>query len=168
MTSQSGRTWKFGDNVDTDVILPARYLMLRDQRELASHLMEDSDHTEFAQQVRPGDVIVAGRLFGMGSSREHAPIAIKAAGVAAVIAPSFARIFLRNAINIGLPVIENDTLQAVLEEGDTVEIDLAAGRIVHPRSGTVHHAAPYAPFMLAIVEAGGLVNATRARLGIAD
>lgn len=158
------RCWKFGDHVDTDVMVPNRYLTTNDARELAKHLMEDSDHVDFAQRVRPGDVIVAGKLFGLGSSREHAPLAIKTAGVAAVIASSFARIFLRNAINIGLPVLENATLWPELEEGEEVDIDITRGQIVHLPTGRLHRAAEYPEFLLGVMEAGGLVNYTRQRM----
>ena len=155
------RCWKFGDHVDTDVIAPNRYLTTNDPQELVKHLMADSDHEDFYKQVRPGDVIVAGKLFGLGSSREHAPLMIKTAGIAAVIATSFARIFLRNAINIGLPVLENATLWPELAEGDEVEVDLTRGEILHARTGTLHRAAAYPDFLLAIIAAGGLVNYTK-------
>ncbi|MHB8618511.1 MAG: 3-isopropylmalate dehydratase small subunit [Chloroflexota bacterium] len=160
----SGRSWKFGDNVDTDVILPARYMMLTDAAELASHVMEDSDHPGFASQVKPGDLLVAGRLFGLGSSREHAPISLKGSGVSAVIASSFARIFLRNAINIGLPVLENDTLLPELNDGDDLQVDLASGEILHIRTGRVHRAGRYPDFMLGVIAAGGLVNYTKQKM----
>ena len=158
------RSWKFGDHVDTDVIAPNRFLTTNDPQELVKHLMADSDHEDFANRVRPGDIIVAGRLFGMGSSREHAPLMIKTAGVQAVIAASFARIFLRNAINIGLPVLENATLWPDLVEGDEVQVDVAKGEILHLRTGRLHHAAAYPDFLLGIVAAGGLVNYTRQRM----
>ena len=163
-THFSGRVWTFGDHVDTDVILPARYLMLTDPRELAEHLMEDSDHPDFARQVRPGDLIVAGRLFGLGSSREHAPAALKQAGVAAIIAPSFARIFLRNAINIGLPVIEHDTLPGLVTEGEELAIDLRAGTVRRLHDGAVYSIRRYPEFLLGLIEAGGLIAATRQQM----
>jgi 3-isopropylmalate dehydratase small subunit len=158
------RCWKFGDHVDTDVIAPNRYLTTNDPLELAKHLMADSDHEDFANRVRPGDIIVAGKLFGLGSSREHAPLMIKTAGIAAVIAASFARIFLRNAINIGLPVLENTTLCAELIEGDEVEVDLARGEIFHLRTRTLHRAGEYPEFLLGIIAAGGLVNYTKQQM----
>jgi 3-isopropylmalate/(R)-2-methylmalate dehydratase small subunit len=161
------RCWKFGDHVDTDVIAPNRYLTTDDPQELVKHLMADSDHEDFYARVRPGDVIVAGKLFGLGSSREHAPLMIKTAGVAAVIATSFARIFLRNAINIGLPVLENATLWPVLAEGDEVEIDVARGEILHAPTRTLHRAAAYPDFLLAIIAAGGLVNFTMQQMAAA-
>ncbi len=156
-----GRAWKFGDDVNTDLIIPARYLNTSDAAELARHVMEDAD-ADFPNKVRKGDVIAAGRNFGCGSSREHAPIAIKAAGISCVVAHSFARIFFRNAINIGLPIVENPPLAAALVTGDSVEIDLAAGTA---RVGQREfHITPYPPELQAIIDAGGLVNRTRQRL----
>lgn len=159
----AGRAHKFGAHVDTDVIIPARYLMETRPEQLARHVMEDLDPT-FASRVQKGDLIVAGPLFGMGSSREHAPLAIKAAGVAAVIAPTFARIFLRNAINVGLPVIECATLWEAMEDGDELDVDLNEGTIRHLRTGQVHRANPYPEFILGIIRAGGLVPYTKARM----
>ncbi len=159
----TGRAWKYGSNVDTDVIIPARYLAEYRAEELAKHCMEDLDPT-FATEVKPGELIVAGRSFGIGSSREHAPMAIKASGIAAVIAPSFARIFYRNAINVGLPVVECEGIDEDVEKGDELEVDLSAGTVLNRRSGKLFRASQYPDFMLGIVEAGGLVNYTRRKL----
>lgn len=158
-----GRVWKYGPNVDTDVIIPARYLTEFRPAELAKHCMEDLD-TSFAKEVRPGDIIVAGRSFGIGSSREHAPVAIKASGIAAVVAPSFARIFHRNSINVGLPVVECDGIDEDVEKGDEVEVDLSEGTVLNRRTGRLFRASRYPDFMLGIIEAGGLVPYTRERL----
>ncbi|MBX6753232.1 MAG: 3-isopropylmalate dehydratase small subunit [Thermorudis peleae] len=158
-----GRVWKFGDNIDTDVIIPARYLVTIDPTELAAHVMEDID-PEFASKVQPGDIIVAGRNFGCGSSREHAPIAIKAAGVQAVVAESFARIFFRNAINIGLPVIEAPEAVAETETGDVIEIDTEAGTVTNTRTGKTYKATQYDEFIQQIIHAGGLMAAVAERL----
>jgi 3-isopropylmalate/(R)-2-methylmalate dehydratase small subunit len=159
-----GRTWKYGDNVDTDVIIPARYLNVSDTAELARHCMEDLD-PRFVEEVQPGDVIVAGENFGCGSSREHAPLAIKGAGVSCVVARSFARIFYRNAINVGLPILESPAAVDGIEAGQQIEIDLQAGQIRNVATGATYQAEPYPPFMMAIIEAGGLVPYTRARIG---
>jgi 3-isopropylmalate/(R)-2-methylmalate dehydratase small subunit len=159
-----GRTWKYGDNVDTDVIIPARYLNVSDTAELARHCMEDLD-PRFVEEVQPGDVIVAGENFGCGSSREHAPLAIKGAGVSCVVARSFARIFYRNAINVGLPILESPAAVDGIEAGQQIEIDLQAGQIRNVATGDTYQAEPYPPFMMAIIEAGGLVPYTRARIG---
>jgi 3-isopropylmalate/(R)-2-methylmalate dehydratase small subunit len=155
-----GRVWKYGDNVDTDVIIPARYLNVSEPEALARHCMEDLD-PEFAGAVQPGDVIVAGENFGCGSSREHAPLAIKGAGVSCVIARSFARIFYRNAINVGLPILESPAAVADAQPGHRLEIDLEMGRIVNRTSGQGYQAEPYPPFMMEIIHAGGLVPYTR-------
>lgn len=155
-----GRIWKFGNDVDTDLIIPARYLNTTDPQELASHCMEDAD-ASFAGRVRPGDIIVAGRNFGCGSSREHAPVAIKSAGVSCVVAGSFARIFYRNAVNIGLPILEAGEAVKAMENGDELEIDLATGRIRNLTRPGVWQAAPFPPFMQQIIEAGGLINYVR-------
>jgi 3-isopropylmalate/(R)-2-methylmalate dehydratase small subunit len=156
-----GKVWKFGDDVNTDLIIPARYLNTSDAAELARHVMEDAD-ADFPNKVKKGDVIAAGKNFGCGSSREHAPIAIKAAGIACVIAESFARIFFRNAINIGLPIVESKALASALKTGDTVEIDLAAGEA---RVGAERfEVTQYPPELQAIIDAGGLVNRTKQRL----
>lgn len=158
-----GRVWKFGANIDTDLIIPARYLNTTDPAELAAHCMEDAD-PNFARRVSPGDIVVAGKNFGCGSSREHAPIALKGAGVGCVIAASFARIFYRNAINIGLPILESSEAAAALEEGDLVAVDLASGMIKNLSRGGVYQAAPFPPFMQEIMRAGGLINYVRERM----
>lgn len=158
-----GRVYKFGDDIDTDQIIPARYLNTSDPKELAAHCMEDADPT-FAGRVEPGAVIVAGKNFGCGSSREHAPIAIKAAGVSCIIAPTFARIFYRNAVNIGLPILECPEAAGALKEGDQVEVDMVKGVIKNLSSGEEYHAAPFPPFMQGIIEQGGLINYVRERM----
>lgn len=158
-----GKVWKYGANVDTDVIIPARYLNVSDAAELAKHCMEDIDPS-FAKEVRQGDIIVATTNFGCGSSREHAPLAIKATGVSCVVAKSFARIFYRNAINIGLPILECEDAVDATEAGDILEIDLASGRIANVTKGKVFQAKPYPEFMLKLMAAGGLVEYTRASL----
>jgi 3-isopropylmalate/(R)-2-methylmalate dehydratase small subunit len=160
-----GKVWKYGDNIDTDVIIPARYLVTTDPKTLAAHCMEDIDQA-FASQVEPGDIIVGGRNFGCGSSREHAPIAIKGAGVSCIIAESFARIFFRNAINIGLPILESAEAAADAQRGDRLSVDLVAGTITNHRTGKTYQASPYPPFVLGIINAGGLVPYTRRELGI--
>jgi len=158
-----GRVWKYGDNVDTDVIIPARYLNTSDPGELAKHAMEDLDPS-FAASVMPGDLIVAGRNFGCGSSRQHAPMALKAAGVSAVLAVSFARIFFRNAVNIGLPVVEVESIQEEVEQGDVLELDLLSGTVANERTGKVLRFVPLPPFLLEIVELGGLAEYVRRRV----
>jgi len=163
----SGKVWKYGDNVDTDVIIPARYLNVSDPKELARHCLEDLDRS-FASGVHPGDIIVAGANFGCGSSREHAPLAIKAAGVSCIVAESFARIFYRNAINIGLPILECPAAAAATAAGQVLEIELSTGRIRNLDTGETFQATAYPPFMLELIEAGGLVEYTRRKLGIAD
>ncbi len=163
MLPTEGKAWVFGDNIDTDVIIPARYLLTSDPAELAKHCMEDLD-PGFAGSVRPGDVLVAGNNFGCGSSREHAPLAIKGAGVAAVIASSFARIFYRNAINIGLPIMECAEAAAAVQAGDTLRVDLASGRIEDVTTGQTFRAQPYPESILRIIAAGGLIAATRQKL----
>jgi 3-isopropylmalate/(R)-2-methylmalate dehydratase small subunit len=157
-----GNVWKYGDNVDTDVIIPARYLNISDTAELAKHCMEDLDR-DFVKNVRAGDVIVAGENFGCGSSREHAPLAIKGAGVSYVVARSFARIFYRNAINVGLPILESAAAADEIEAGHGVEIDLEAGQIHNLTTGLTYGAEPYPPFMMGIIQAGGLVPYTKER-----
>ncbi len=152
-----GRVWKFGNDVDTDVIIPARYLNTSDPKELAAHLMEDAD-PRFPSKVRPGDIIAAGKNFGCGSSREHAPIAIKGAGVSCVIAKSFARIFYRNAFNIGLPIFESPEAAGRIEEGDEVSVDVEAGVITNITKGEAYRATQVPPFMQQIISAGGLIN----------
>jgi 3-isopropylmalate dehydratase small subunit len=155
-----GTAWRYGDNVDTDVIIPARYLNVSTAEELARHCLEDLDPA-FAGAVQPGDVIVAGENFGCGSSREHAPLALKGAGVSCVVARSFARIFYRNAINVGLPILESAAAAAGVEAGHRLEIDLVQGRLRNLTTGEVYQAEPYPPFMMDIINAGGLVPYTR-------
>lgn len=158
-----GKVWKYGDHIDTDVIIPARYLNMSTPEELAKHCMEDID-SEFAKRVQPGDMIVAGQNFGCGSSREHAPLAIKGAGISCVIAESFARIFYRNAINIGLPILVCPKAARAAKGGDTLVVDLKCGCITNMRTGEVYQTTPFPPFIMAIIEAGGLVPYTQARL----
>jgi len=155
--SFTGKVYKFGADVDTDAIIPARYLNTSDPKELAKHCMEDAD-SEFPNKVQPGDIIVAEKNFGCGSSREHAPIAIKGAGVSCVIAKSFARIFYRNAINIGLPILESPEAVDAISEGDQVEVDLEKGLIRILRNGQEYRAAPFPEFMQGIMNKGGLIN----------
>lgn len=155
----NGIAHKYGNNIDTDVIMPARHIILTDPKELAKHCMEDLDQ-EFAEKVRPGDVIVAGDNFGCGSSREHAPIAIKASGISCVIARSFARIFYRNAINIGLPIVECPEAVAGIEAGDEVVVDLDTGIIENRTRNTHFESTPFPPFIQRIIQANGLVNYT--------
>ena len=151
-----GKVFKYGDNVDTDVIIPARYLNSSDPKELATHCMEDID-TEFIKQVQPGDIMAAGRNFGCGSSREHAPIAIKAAGVSCVVAETFARIFYRNAINIGLPIMECPEAAKAMENGDQVEIDFDQGIVRNKTKNTVYKGQAFPEFMQKIIKANGLI-----------
>jgi 3-isopropylmalate/(R)-2-methylmalate dehydratase small subunit len=158
-----GRVWKFGDDVDTDAIIPARYLNTSDPEELAAHVMEDAD-ANFPQKVKPGDIIVAGKNFGCGSSREHAPIAIKAAGVQAVVALSFARIFYRNAFNIGLPIFEARDINGAVGEGDELEVDADSGQIRDLTNGREFKAEAIPPFMQELIAAGGLVAWTKTKL----
>lgn len=153
----TGSVLKYGDHVDTDVIIPARYLNTSERQELAAHCMEDLDRS-FVQRVRPGDILVAGQNFGCGSSREHAPIAIQASGISLVIAKSFARIFYRNAINIGLAIIECPEAAADIAEGDTVEADLDSGIIRDLTTGAEYHTAPFPPFVQEIIAHGGLMQ----------
>ena len=157
-----GKAFKYGDNVDTDVIIPARYLNIADRNELASHAMEDID-AEFVQRVEPGDIIVAGSNFGCGSSREHAPQVIKDNGVACIIAPSFARIFYRNAINIGLPILECAEAAAEIGFGDEVSIDFETGVINDLTSGATYQAMPFPDFIQNIIDSEGLFNSLKAR-----
>lgn len=154
----TGNAIKYGDNVDTDVIIPARYLNTSDHKELASHCMEDIDKT-FVSRVKHGDIMVAGQNFGCGSSREHAPIAIKASGVSVVIAKSFARIFYRNAINIGLAIVECPEAAEGISEGDNVEADLDNGIIRNITTGKEYKTAPFPEFVQKIIENGGLMQA---------
>ncbi len=157
MKEAKGRVFKFGDNVDTDVIIPARYLNTTDPNELAAHCMEDIDKT-FIQNVNKGDIIVANKNFGCGSSREHAPIAIKAAGVSCVIAETFARIFYRNSINIGLPIVECAEAAVEIKEGDTVSINFDTGVITDETTGKSYQGQAFPPFMQKIIDSEGLVN----------
>jgi 3-isopropylmalate/(R)-2-methylmalate dehydratase small subunit len=151
-----GKVHLFGDNVNTDVIIPARYLNTSDPSELAGHCMEDLDPT-FIREVQPGDVLVAGRNFGCGSSREHAPIALQAAGISCIIAQSFARIFFRNALNIGLPILESLEAVSSVRKGDLVEVDLDKGLITDLSAGKTFRAQPFPPFMRDLIAAGGLL-----------
>jgi 3-isopropylmalate/(R)-2-methylmalate dehydratase small subunit len=160
-----GRVWKYGDNVDTDAIIPARYLNVSTAEELAEHCMEDWD-ANFASQVQVGDVIVGGANFGCGSSREHAPLALKGAGISCVVAESFARIFYRNAINIGLPILESPEAVAGTEAGHVLEINLAQGTIKNVDTGQVFQAGAYPEFLMAIIDAGGLIPYTRQKVGV--
>ena len=157
MKAAEGKVFKFGDNVDTDVIIPARYLNSSDPKELALHCMEDIDK-EFVNKVSAGDIIVAEKNFGCGSSREHAPIAIKAAGVSCVIAETFARIFYRNAINIGLPIIECKEAALEIKAGDEVEVNFDPGVITDKTTGKSFQGQAFPPFMQKIIDCGGLVN----------
>jgi 3-isopropylmalate/(R)-2-methylmalate dehydratase small subunit len=161
--SLRGRAHRFGAHVDTDQIIPARYLVTTDPQELAEHCMEGAD-PDFLRRVKPGDIIVADINFGCGSSREHAPIAIQGCGVSCVIAKSFARIFFRNAINMGLPVLESPDAVEATEDGDELEVDLAAGTIRNLTRNQEFRAKPYEPFMLELIEAGGLIEHTKRRL----
>ena len=165
MSVLRGRAHVYGDNVDTDVIIPARYLTSWDPAELGAHCLEDLD-PEFLNAVRPGDMIVAGENFGCGSSREHAPIAIKAAGVSCVIARSFARIFFRNAINVGLPALVCPEAASQIKTGDELSLDLAAGRIENLTQGRTYQAEPFPEFLQQIIAAGGLVPYTQRRLNL--
>lgn len=156
------KVYKYGDNVDTDVIIPARHLNDPDPKALAAHCMEDID-PDFATAVEEGDVIVGGKNFGCGSSREHAPLAIKSCGVKCVIAASFARIFYRNAINIGFPILECPKAAAEIEAGDKVTVDFASGIIVDETTGKTYQSAPFPEFIGGIVENGGLLSSLKAR-----
>jgi 3-isopropylmalate/(R)-2-methylmalate dehydratase small subunit len=158
-----GTVHKYGANLDTDAIIPARYLNLSEAEELAQHCMEDVD-AEFLTRVKPGDIIVADTNFGCGSSREHAPLAIKAAGISCIIAKSFARIFFRNSINIGLPLLECGQAVDGTEAGDIIEVDLATGKIANITKGKTFVAEPYPDFMMGVINAGGLVEYTKKKL----
>ena len=157
-----GSVFKYSDNVDTDVIIPARYLNIADPKELATHAMEDID-TEFVKKVQPGDIIVATRNFGCGSSREHAPLVIKENGVSCVIASSFARIFYRNAINIGLPILECEAAANAIQAGDTVSIDFDTGIITNETKGESYQAVAFPPFIQNIIADGGLLKSLKKR-----
>jgi len=158
-----GKVFKYGDNVDTDVIIPARYLNSSDPENLAAHCMEDIDES-FADEVEKGDIIVGGKNFGSGSSREHAPLAIKYAGVSCVVAESFARIFYRNSINIGLPILESPEAVKAAEAGDELEVDIDKGQIKNLRTGKTYQAAPFPPFMQEIIKDGGLIEHVKKEL----
>ena len=162
MKKASGTVFKYGDNVDTDVIIPARYLNSSDPAELASHCMEDIDK-DFVGKVKAGDLIVAEKNFGCGSSREHAPLCLKTAGVSCIIAETFARIFYRNAINIGLPIIECPEAAKGIEAGDEVEVDFDSGKIYDRTKGTEYQGQPFPEFMQKLIAAGGLVNYTNSK-----
>ena len=152
-----GSAWTFGEDVDTDIIIPARYLTTIDPAELASHCMEPV-RPDFPKRVRPGDIVVSGKNFGCGSSREHAPVALKGCGVAVVIAPTFARIFYRNAFNVGLPAIESAAAAAAIREGDDLEVDLMGGTIVNHTRGERYAFLAIPPFMMELVASGGLMR----------
>ena len=152
-----GTVFKYGDNVDTDVIIPARYLAIADKKELAEHCMEDIDK-DFVKNVKPGDIMVENKNFGCGSSREHAPMVIKESGISCVIAETFARIFYRNAINIGLPIIECVEAAKEIEAGDTVEVDFDSGIIYNRTKGTQYQGQAFPEFMQKIIKAEGLIN----------
>ena len=156
----NGHVFKYGDNVDTDVIIPARYLNSSDPKELATHRMEDID-ADFAKNVKPGDIMVAEANFGCGSSREHAPIAIKASGISCVIASTFARIFYRNAINIGLAILECDEAARDIKANDEVEVDFDSGVITNITTGKTYQAQPFPPFIQNIIKNGGLMNSIK-------
>lgn len=158
-----GKIWRFGNDIDTDVIIPARYLNTTSHEELAQHCMEDAD-PEFAKKVKHGDILVAGKNFGSGSSREHAPVAIKAVGVSCVVAESFARIFYRNAINIGLPILESPEAVKEAEEGDVFQIDADKGIIRNVTKGKSYQAAPFPEFIQEIIHAGGLISYVKERI----
>jgi 3-isopropylmalate/(R)-2-methylmalate dehydratase small subunit len=151
-----GKVWKFGKNIDTDLIIAARYLNTSEPSELAKHIMEDAD-PEFVNKMNEGDIIVAGENFGCGSSREHAPIALKSAGISAVIAPTFARIFYRNAFNMGLPIFELPQAEEI-NEGDTIKIDMAKGEIINITQAKTYKFTPIPEFMQKLVDAGGLIE----------
>ena len=157
-----GHVFKYPDNVDTDVIIPARYLNTQDAKELASHCMEDIDKS-FVSKVQPGDVMVGGWNFGCGSSREHAPLCIKTSGISVVIAKSFARIFYRNSINIGLPILECEAAADAIAAGDLVSVDFDTGLITDETTGATFQAEPFPPFIQEIIAAGGLMNSIKAK-----
>ena len=157
-----GRVFKYGDNVDTDVIIPARYLAISDPKELAEHCMEDIDK-EFVHKVKPGDIMVANKNFGCGSSREHAPLVIKVSGISCVIAETFARIFYRNAINIGLPIIECPEAAKDIQDKDEVEVDFDSGIIYNRTTGKQYQGQAFPEFMQKLIAAGGLVNYTNSK-----
>ena len=160
------RAWRYGDNIDTDVIIPARYLTTTDEHELAAHALEGLD-PDFASGVKPGDVVVAGENFGCGSSREHAPVALRGTGIAAVVASSFARIFFRNAINTGLPIVTCPDVVAATEAGDQLEVDVESGTVHNVTTNKTFAAEPLPGFVMDIVRAGGLVEWVRSGRGAA-
>ncbi len=162
MVSSLGRAWRYGDNVDTDVIIPARYLTTNDPGELAKHALEDLD-PKFASKVQQGDVVVAGENFGCGSSREHAATCLSGAGVSAVVAASFARIFFRNAINTGLPIVVSPEAVAGIEDGDEVSVDAVTGEVRNVTKGATYSVEPLPEFVMNIVRAGGLIEWVKAR-----
>lgn len=164
-TPIEGNCWRYRDNIDTDVIIPARYLNTSDEKELASHCLEDID-TTFAKNVEHGDIIIAGENFGCGSSREHAPIAIKASGVSVVIAKSFARIFFRNAINIGLPILEHPTLADECEKGDKISVDLSTGKVKNLTKNKTYQCESFPQEIQDLINQGGLINYTKKKLGV--
>jgi len=157
-----GKVWKFGDNIDTDLIIAARYLNTSEPSELAKHVMEDAD-PDFVSKMQKGDIIVAGENFGCGSSREHAPIALKAAGISAIVAPTFARIFYRNAFNMGLPIFELKEVDEI-NEGDTIRIDMDSGEIINETTGKSYKFNPIPEFMQELVNAGGLIEYAKAEM----
>lgn len=161
----TGKVWKYADNVDTDVIIPARYLNTSDPKELAQHCMEDIDQT-FVKEVHQGDLIVAGENFGCGSSREHAPISIKASGIYAIIAKSFARIFYRNAINIGLPILECPEMVNETDKGDTIAVNIESGEIINTTKNKSYKAKPYPESLRNLINAGGLIEYTKQKVGV--
>jgi 3-isopropylmalate/(R)-2-methylmalate dehydratase small subunit len=160
-----GKCWKFGDNVNTDEIVPARYLNMTDEQELAAHCMEGIA-PEFAATVQPGEIIAAGQNFGCGSSREHAPIAIKGCGVQCVVAESFARIFFRNAVNIGLPIVECPEAAREADSGDVLQIEYSVGRVINPTKGRTYGFEPFSPALRAIIDAGGLMAFAKKSVGL--
>ncbi len=159
-----GKVFKYGDNVDTDVIIPARYLNIADPKELSTHAMEDID-ADFVKNMHPGDIVVATRNFGCGSSREHAPLVLRENGVSCVIASSFARIFYRNAINIGLPIIESPEAVRAIDQGDELDVDLENGVITNLTKNETYHFEKFPEFIQHIVEAGNLLNYVKAKVG---
>ena len=158
-----GRVWKFGDDIDTDIIIPGRYLVLTDENELAKHAMEGLD-PEFYSKTKEGDIILAGTNFGCGSSREHAPIALKAAGISAVVAESFARIFYRNAINVGFPLLESEKISSSFDEGEEIELDMDKGVLKNERTGKEYKVKKLPEFMLEILNNGGLIPYLKEKL----
>ncbi|HIE25799.1 TPA: 3-isopropylmalate dehydratase small subunit [Candidatus Poribacteria bacterium] len=162
-----GKAWKFGDNINTDEIIPARYLNVIEPAELAQHCMEDTvEHPDFPQKISAGDIIIAGKNFGCGSSREHAPMAIKACQISCVIAKTFARIFYRNSINIGLPILESEEAASGIDEGDQIEVDLATGTIKNLTKNQTYQAMPFPEFMQQIITSGGLMNYVKRRYAV--